>query len=40
VIEGYERATMRIPGEHLLKLADFLGVSISYFFPTTPCPRP
>jgi transcriptional regulator with XRE-family HTH domain len=40
VIEGYERATMRIPGEHLLKLANFLGVAISYFFPTTPCPRP
>jgi transcriptional regulator with XRE-family HTH domain len=40
VIEAYERATTRIPPEHLLKLAEFLGVSISYFFPATPCPEP
>jgi transcriptional regulator with XRE-family HTH domain len=40
VIETYERATERVPPEHLIKLADFLGVSVSYFFPTTPCPRP
>ena len=40
VIEGYESAKMRVPGEHLLKLAQYLGVPISYFFPTTPCPRP
>jgi transcriptional regulator with XRE-family HTH domain len=39
-IEGYERATERVPPEHLIKLADFFGVSVSYFFPATPCPRP
>jgi transcriptional regulator with XRE-family HTH domain len=33
-IEAYERATLRVPPEHLIKLAEFLGVSISYFFPT------
>jgi transcriptional regulator with XRE-family HTH domain len=37
-IEAYERATERVPSEHLIKLAEFLGVSVSYFFPTTPCP--
>jgi transcriptional regulator with XRE-family HTH domain len=37
-IEGYEHATERVPSEHLIKLAVFLGVSVSYFFPTTPCP--
>jgi transcriptional regulator with XRE-family HTH domain len=40
VIEAYERGTLRIPGEHLLKLADYLGVPVSYFFPATPCPTP
>ena len=40
VIQAYERGTLRVPGEHLLKLADFLGVAVSYFFPTTPCPTP
>jgi transcriptional regulator with XRE-family HTH domain len=39
-IEGYERASTRVPSEHLIKLAEFLGVSVSYFFPTTPCPSP
>lgn len=39
-IDSYERATVRVPSEHLIKLAGFLGVPISYFFPTTPCPRP
>jgi hypothetical protein len=28
------------PPKHLIKLADFLGVPVSYFFPTTPCPGP
>jgi transcriptional regulator with XRE-family HTH domain len=39
-IEAYERAGARVPSEHLIKLADLLGVSVSYFFPTTPCPGP
>lgn len=39
-VENYERALERVPPEHLTKLAEFLGVSVSYFFPTTPCPRP
>jgi transcriptional regulator with XRE-family HTH domain len=32
-IEGYERATIRVPPEHLIKLAELFGVSVSYFFP-------
>ncbi len=39
-IEAYERASDRVPSEHLIKLAEFLDVSVSYFFPTTPCPEP
>jgi transcriptional regulator with XRE-family HTH domain len=39
-IEAYERATTRVTSEHLIKLADVLGVPISYFFPATPCPAP
>jgi transcriptional regulator with XRE-family HTH domain len=37
-IDAYERATARVPSEHLIGLAEFLGVSVSYFFPMTPCP--
>jgi transcriptional regulator with XRE-family HTH domain len=39
-IEDYERASVRVPSDYLIKLADILGVSVSYFFPTTPCPEP
>lgn len=39
-IGTYERAGSRVPSEHLIKLAELLGVSVSYFFPTTPCPGP
>jgi transcriptional regulator with XRE-family HTH domain len=39
-MEAYERAGTRVPSEHLIKLAELLGVSVSYFFPTTPCPGP
>ena len=39
-IEDYERASVRVPSDHLVMLADILGVSVSYFFPTTPCPEP
>jgi transcriptional regulator with XRE-family HTH domain len=39
-IEQYERATVRVQSDHLIMLADILGVSVSYFFPTTPCPEP
>ena len=39
-IEAYERATERVPSEHLTKLSEFLGVSISFFSPMTPCPKP
>jgi transcriptional regulator with XRE-family HTH domain len=35
-IEQYERATVRVQSDHLIMLADILGVSVSYFFPTTP----
>jgi transcriptional regulator with XRE-family HTH domain len=34
-IVAYEHATLRIPPEHLMKLAEYLGVPISYFFPTS-----
>ena len=37
-IDAYERATTRVPPDHLLRLATFLGVSVAYFVPTTPCP--
>jgi transcriptional regulator with XRE-family HTH domain len=30
-IEAYERGTLRVPSEHLVKLADVLGVTLSYF---------
>ena len=39
-IEAYERAGTRVATEHLIKLAELLGVSVSYFFPATPCPGP
>jgi len=38
VIDAYERASAKVPAEHLLKLAAFLGVSVSYFFPMGTCP--
>jgi transcriptional regulator with XRE-family HTH domain len=38
-IEAYERASVRVPSEHVIKLGDILGVSVSYFFPMTPCPE-
>ena len=38
-IEAYERASVRVPSEHVIKLADILGVSVSYLFPTTSCPE-
>jgi transcriptional regulator with XRE-family HTH domain len=37
-IANYERATERVPSEHLVRLSEILGVPISYFFPATPCP--
>ncbi len=33
LIEAYERATQRVPPEHLVCLGEFLGVPMSYFFP-------
>ena len=38
VLEAYERATTRVPAEHLIRLSELLGVPVSYFFPATPCP--
>ena len=37
LIGAYERATERVPSAHLVRLSEILGVSLSYFFPTTPC---
>jgi len=37
-MEEYERARVRVPAEQLLRLSEFLGVPISYFFPSVPCP--
>jgi transcriptional regulator with XRE-family HTH domain len=34
----YERATARIPADHLLRLSQFMDVPISYFFPSAPFP--
>jgi transcriptional regulator with XRE-family HTH domain len=39
-IRAYERATARVPAEHLVRLGEFMDVALGYFFPTTPCPRP
>jgi len=30
-IEAYERGIQRVPSEHLVKLVDVLGVTLSYF---------
>jgi transcriptional regulator with XRE-family HTH domain len=35
-VEAYERGTARVPPDHLLRLATFLGVSVAYFFPAIP----
>jgi transcriptional regulator with XRE-family HTH domain len=40
MIKAYERATTRVPAEHLIRLGEFMDVALSYFFPATPCPRP
>jgi transcriptional regulator with XRE-family HTH domain len=39
-IDAYEHATERVPGEHLIRLAEVLSVAVSYFFPSHPCPKP
>jgi transcriptional regulator with XRE-family HTH domain len=39
-IEAYERGSVRVPSEHLIQVGKFLGVTISYFFPTTPRQKP
>jgi transcriptional regulator with XRE-family HTH domain len=36
-IEAYERASVRVPSEHIIKLVDILGVSVSYLFPANSC---
>lgn len=38
VIEAYERAQVRVPPEHLIRLSEILTVPVAYFFPATPCP--
>jgi transcriptional regulator with XRE-family HTH domain len=38
-IEAYERASVRVPSEHIIKLGDILGVSVSYLFPANSCPE-
>jgi transcriptional regulator with XRE-family HTH domain len=37
-IADYERANERVSSDHLVRLSEILGVPLSYFFPTTPCP--
>jgi transcriptional regulator with XRE-family HTH domain len=34
----YERARASVPADQLLRLSEFLGVPISYFFPSAPSP--
>lgn len=36
LIEGYERATERVPSDHLIRLSEILDVPLSYFFPAAP----
>jgi transcriptional regulator with XRE-family HTH domain len=38
-IGRYERATEHVPSEHLDRLAAFMDVPLSYFFPATPSRR-
>ncbi len=39
-LDAYEQATARVPAEQLILLSEFLGVPVSYFFPSdnNPCP--
>ena len=37
LLGAYERASERVPSEHLVRLSEIFGVGISYFFPATPC---
>ena len=34
---AYERATERVPSDHLMRLSEIYGVGINYFFPASPC---
>jgi transcriptional regulator with XRE-family HTH domain len=34
-IEAYERATERVPSEHLIRLSEIFEVPLSYFLPAT-----
>jgi transcriptional regulator with XRE-family HTH domain len=36
-IEAYERATERVPSNHLVRLGEILDVPLSYFLPATSC---
>lgn len=40
LLDAYERALARVPAELLVRLSEFLGVPVSYFFPGDhgPCP--
>ena len=38
-IEAYERGYERLTPDHLIKLSQFLGVPLDYFFPSNPCPE-
>jgi transcriptional regulator with XRE-family HTH domain len=37
-MQAYERGSERVPAEHLIRLSEYFGVPLSYFFPATPCP--
>ena len=36
-MQAYERGTERVPAEHLVRLSEYFGVPLGYFFPVTPC---
>ena len=40
LLDAYEQATARVPAEQLVRLGEFFGVPISYFFPSDRSPRP
>lgn len=35
-IAAYERASARVPSDHLIRLSEVLDVPLSYFFPARP----
>ena len=37
-VRAYELGSERVPSEHLVRLCEIMGVTLSYFFPAASCP--